>query len=161
MKNPAKQRGMMLIEALMAVLIFSLGILGMVGLNALAVSSQSDAQYRTEANRLATLIIGRIWVSVDRSTGTSVAASLVPFNHQTSGTVCNFDSGSASTNPLITDWVAEVLATSTGLPGATSAMQQVKIDTDALGQNEVTVTLCWQAPNDAVPRKHVMKSGIN
>ena len=87
MKTPSSQRGMMLIEALMAVLIFSLGILGMVGLNALAVSSQSDAQYRTEANRLATLIIGRIWVNVDRSTGTSVAASLIPFNHQTSCTV--------------------------------------------------------------------------
>ena len=44
MKKPARQRGMMLIEALMAVLIFSLGILGMVGLNALAVSSQSDGR---------------------------------------------------------------------------------------------------------------------
>ena len=70
--TPSSQRGMMLIEALMAILIFSLGILGMVGVNALAVSSQSDAQYRTEANRLATQIINQIWLSVDRSgTGTA------------------------------------------------------------------------------------------
>ena len=157
------QRGMMLIEALIAVLLFSLGILGMAGLNALSVSSQSDAQYRSEANRLANLILGRVWVSVDHTTTATVAAGLESLKHQETtdaSNPCSF-SGAASTDPLITDWVSEVLAPGSGLPGATAAMQQVKVANTAAGLNEVTVTLCWRAPGDAAPRRHVMKSLIN
>ena len=72
---PPHQRGMMMIEALMAILIFSLGILGMVGVNALAVASQSDAQYRTDANKFATQIINQIWVSVVRTTDAARATT--------------------------------------------------------------------------------------
>ena len=154
---------MMLIEALIAVLLFSLGILGMAGLNALAVSSQSDAQYRSEANRLANLIIGRVWVSVDHTTTTTVAASLESFKHHETtdpSNPCSF-SGAGSTDPLITDWVGEVMAAGSGLPGATAGMQQIRVANTAAGLNEVAVTLCWKAPGDAVPRRHVMKSVIN
>jgi len=38
-----------LLEALIGILIFSLGILSMVALGATAVNVQADAQYRTEA----------------------------------------------------------------------------------------------------------------
>ena len=46
---PASQHGFFLLEALIALLIFSLGILGMVGMGGAAIAAQSDAQYRTEA----------------------------------------------------------------------------------------------------------------
>ena len=42
------QGGFFLIEAMVAILIFALGILGLVAMGGTAVSSQSDAQYRTE-----------------------------------------------------------------------------------------------------------------
>lgn len=152
---------MMLIEALMAILIFSLGILGMVGVNALAVSSQSDAQYRTEANKFATQIINQMWVSVDRSTSASMAASLDAFKHQeTSDSNCHF-SGGAATSTLVAPWVASVLAAGSGLPGASDTMQQIQVTNTATGKNEVTVTVCWKGPSDAVARRHVMKSVIN
>jgi type IV pilus assembly protein PilV len=161
MKSLSSQRGMMLIEALMAVLIFSLGILGLVGVNALGVASQSDAQYRTDANKFATQVINRMWLSVNRATSATIASSLGAFKHQehTNGT-CSF-SGDASADDLVTNWLAEVTAAGSGLPGATAAMQQIQVANTAAGMNEVTVTLCWKASGDLVPRRHVMKSLIN
>jgi type IV pilus assembly protein PilV len=150
---------MMMIEALMAILIFSLGILGMVGVNSLAVSSQSDAQYRSDANKFATEAIQQMWVSVNRNTATTLDASLIAFQHQTGGSTCAF-SGGASANPVILDWVAAVTAAGPGLPGSTAAMQQVLVTNLSLGVNEVTVTVCWRAPGDLVPRKHIMQSLI-
>ena len=58
---------MILIESLLAILIFSLGILALVGLQAAAVKQSADAKYRTEAALLANEIIGQMWVS-DRTT---------------------------------------------------------------------------------------------
>ena len=43
------QRGVFLIEALIAILIFSLGILGMVAMAGSAMSAQTDARFRTDA----------------------------------------------------------------------------------------------------------------
>lgn len=155
------QSGMVIIEVLIAILIFSLGILGMVGINALAVSSQSDAQYRSDANKFATDIINKMWVSVDRTTTTTLSDSLVAFKHQTGGASCAF-SGATSGSTVVSQWVDSVLAAGTGLPGATNAMQQIDVaETASGGINEVTVTLCWQAPTDNATRKHVMKAVIN
>jgi len=48
MKTSAQsQQGVFLIEALLGILIFSLGVLAMVALGTTAVSAQSDAQFRT------------------------------------------------------------------------------------------------------------------
>ena len=55
--GPARaQRGVFLIEALLAILIFSLGILTLVAIQTTAISAQSDAQYRSEAANLANLV---------------------------------------------------------------------------------------------------------
>lgn len=162
MKTPqTSQSGMVIIEVLIAILIFSLGILGMVGINALAVNSQSDAQYRTDANKFATDIINQMWVGVDRTNSTTVSDSLVAYKHQTTGAVCEF-AGAASGSAVVTNWVGAVMAPGTGLPGATAAMQQIDVaETASGGINEVTVTLCWQAPTDNAVRRHVMKAVIN
>ena len=86
---------MFLIEALVAILIFSLGILGLVAMGATAVSSQSDAQYRTEASSLADSIAGAIAVGVDRTDPVTKAATLAAFAHQPTPGACVF-SGAAT-----------------------------------------------------------------
>ena len=58
---PAQQRGGFLLEALVGILIFSFGILGLVGLQANAIRHVNDAQYRGEAVYLASTIVGRMW----------------------------------------------------------------------------------------------------
>ncbi len=62
--RPARrQRGSFLLEALIAVLIVALGILGLVGLQARAIQNTDDAQYRSEAAFLANDLLGQMWIS--------------------------------------------------------------------------------------------------
>jgi Tfp pilus assembly protein PilV len=64
-KLPQGQSGVMLLEALIAILIFSLGILSLVALQATAIQLTGDAKYRTDATLLANRLIGQMWVSND------------------------------------------------------------------------------------------------
>ncbi len=153
------QQGIMLIEGIIGMLIFLVGILAMLGLQASAIAVQSDAQYRIEAAKQVDRLLGEISVTVDRSSDAALLASLQLFQHQPSGTACNY-SGGASTQAAIADWVTALTSTtSTRLPGATAVMQQVIVN--AANFNQVTITVCWQAPNDTVPRRHTVVSYVN
>jgi len=154
------QSGVMLLEALIGILIFSMGILAMVGMQAIAISTSADAQYRSEAASLANQVISQAWVNVDRTSTTTLQTSLNTFRYNTSGSNCNFSGGAADAgNTVLSSWVTAVTSTSsTRLPGATTSMQQVIVDTAA--NNLVTVTVCWQGPADAQPRKHVLIANI-
>ncbi len=55
------QRGAFLLESLMGILIFSLGVLGIVGLQAQAIRLTNDAEYRAEAVYLANSLISQMW----------------------------------------------------------------------------------------------------
>src|SRR5690242_6362179 len=59
---PTRQQGVMLLEALIGVLIFSIGILAMIGMQAIAMRATMDAKYRSEASFLANEIIADMWV---------------------------------------------------------------------------------------------------
>ena len=157
------QEGFFLIEAMVAILIFAIGILGLVAMGGTAVSSQSDAQYRTEASSLADAIASQISLGVDRTTDATMLTSLQAFEHQPSGAAvdCAF-SGTATLLPSVTDITnraANLVSGEPGLPGATGAQQQIKIDPAAF--NRVEITLCWQTANDARPRRHTLVTYIN
>jgi type IV pilus assembly protein PilV len=126
------QRGFTLIEVLIALLVFSLGVLSLVAVQASAVRLASDARHRATAAFLADQLLARMLIS-DRATVTS-------FSHQPTGTVSCAPSGTATTNPLALEWLQEVSA---NLPNAEAANQQVVV---AVAGTEVTVTvrLCWQ-----------------
>ncbi|MEI8156798.1 MAG: fimbrial assembly protein [Burkholderiales bacterium] len=64
-----QQSGSMLIEVLVAVLIFSIGILGIVGLYGASVRNAGDAKYRVDASLLASEFVAQIWIA-NRSTAT-------------------------------------------------------------------------------------------
>jgi type IV pilus assembly protein PilV len=55
------QRGVILIEAMVAILIFSLGVLAIVGLQATMIKNTAEAKYRSEASYIAQSRIGLIW----------------------------------------------------------------------------------------------------
>ncbi len=55
------QQGVVLLEALIAILIFSLGVLGLVGLQATMIKSTSEAKFRSEASFIAQQKIGQMW----------------------------------------------------------------------------------------------------
>lgn len=56
------QNGSMLLEALIAILIFSMGILAIVGLQGASVRATTDAKNRVEASFQANQVIGKMWV---------------------------------------------------------------------------------------------------
>jgi type IV pilus assembly protein PilV len=65
--NLNKQQGVALLEALVAILIFSVGILSLVGMQATARRYATDAEFRSTASYLANQRIADAWVA-DRTT---------------------------------------------------------------------------------------------
>jgi type IV pilus assembly protein PilV len=136
----------MLLEALIAVLIFSMGILAIVGMQASAVRATSDAKYRSDASIVANKLIGEMWVS-DRS-----ATAL-----QT-----KFQGDNGTGGPAYISWLDDVNT----LPGAAANPPTVKVVTVApvlaadpiLGQ--VTITIRWNLPGDE-PHNYKVIAQIN
>ena len=56
------QQGVMLIEALVAILLFSIGVVAVMGMQAVSIEQVSQAKYRTDASYLANQIIGVMWL---------------------------------------------------------------------------------------------------
>lgn len=57
------QKGMMLLEGLIAILIFSLGILAIVGVQSASIRHVTDAKYRVDASFLANQVVGQMWTN--------------------------------------------------------------------------------------------------
>ena len=129
-----RQTGSFLLEALIAILIFSMGILAIVGLQAASIKASGDAKYRSDANMLANQLIGQIWVS-DRTAATLQAA------YQTGGTA-------------YTAWQADVEGS---LPGAAENPPTVAVNLVAGGSvtsSLVTITIFWKAPSESTVHQY-------
>ena len=128
--NTAKaQAGVMLLEALIGILIFSLGILSLVALQATSIQLTSDAKYRTDASLLANRLIGQMW-----------ASGLTPADLETA-----FESGGDQYNA----WLADVQGIE-GLPGVVAASSGIDstiptVTVDA-ATGQVVITLFWRTP---------------
>jgi len=129
----ARQDGVMLLEALIAILIFSLGILSLVALQATAIQLTSDARYRTDASLLANRLLGEMWAS-----GLDLAQLKA-----------NFESGGAGY-----DTWKNIVASRDGLPGVGAAADGVDstlplVSVDATAgatAGQVVITLFWRTP---------------
>ncbi|MGH8686617.1 MAG: type IV pilus modification protein PilV [Burkholderiales bacterium] len=131
------QSGVALLEALVGILIFSIGILALMGLQAQSIRNTVEAKYRNEAAYLANQIIGQMWV--DRTN--------LPAYDTTSGT---------STN--MTNWEARVAATLPRVVVGAANSPTILVDAN----NQVTVTIFWQLPGgDSVQRQYQVVAQIN
>lgn len=63
------QQGVVLLEALIAILIFSMGVLALVGLQAAMIKNTSDAKFRAEASYIAQQRLGLMWADPDNVVG--------------------------------------------------------------------------------------------
>lgn len=164
MTRAQRQSGVMLIEAMIGILIFAIGILALVAMQATAIRAAQDSRYRTEAVNYANDLLSQMLVNINRSNAATFKTSVESFIHQASGADCAF-SGAASTNTVVTDWAALVTNTPAvsnplrpPLPGATADKLQVLVDTSVGAYNKITITVCWKGPDDPVARKHVLVS---
>lgn len=60
-KPPRRQAGAFLLEALVGILLFAFGVLGIVGLYGLSLRAANDSQYRAEVAYLANSLISEMW----------------------------------------------------------------------------------------------------
>lgn len=135
----ARMHGMMLIEALVAILIFSIGVISLVGLQARAIAQTTDAKYRADAAFLANQIIGEVWAK---------RPSMATFAYTGTGT---------SSNTSITDWLTAIHS---NLPGVVCSGSPLACTTNGpsveVAANQVTVTVRWQAPGSTNVSRHVV-----
>lgn len=129
------QQGVMLIEALVGILIFSIGILAMLGMQSVGMQTTVDAKYRSDAAYLANQVVSQMWV--DQLNLGSWATS--------AGAYAPRDS-----------WIAQVQGS---LPKATGANAPT-IAVVGSPTNLVTVTVFWQKPGDATRSQQIMTAQI-
>ena len=136
------QQGVALLEALIAILIFSIGILSIVALQAVSVNLSADAKYRSDASLLANQLIGNMWVA-DRT-----AATLrTNFSSAASGIAAGANYAA---------WQANVANTLPGVSGVAATQPTVTITpvtTTGGISSMVTVTVFWKPPSEpaAIP----------
>lgn len=127
------QQGVMLLEALIGILIFSIGILAMLGMQAVGMRATIDAKYRSEASFLANELVGIMWGD---------AGNLTNYTTANCGSVTRCD-----------EWLDRVQAL---LPQATGA----NAPTIAVAGRQVTITVLWQPPGETTPSNHVVIAQI-
>ena len=139
------ERGYVLLEALVALLIFSLGLLGMIGFQAASTRIATDSRFRTEAAILADELISKM--SVDKR-----AVVVSEYVYESPG------GGGASTHAWFTKRVKEA----SKLPNPKAKVEVIKgnaVDTFA-----VTVTIEWDLPNSggsgAVADRKKLEHGV-
>ncbi len=133
------QRGAFLLESLIGILIFSLGVLGIVGLQAQAIRFTNDSEYRAEAVYLANSLISQMWAD-DRATLRA-----------------NYDS--VVGGPKYVAFKADV---QNGMIGAVFPSDPVvKVDTADLPpavtktSSVVQVQILWQLPGDSTVHNYI------
>ena len=124
------QAGSMLLEAFIAILIFSMGILAIVGMQASAIKNSADARYRSEASMLASELLEKMWVS-DRTPATLQA---------------NFQGGAGTDGPAYTAWHSNWCSSVAPiLPACDAYVPTVSVNP---ASGLVSVTVRWKAPNE-------------
>jgi type IV pilus assembly protein PilV len=131
-----RQTGSYLLEALIAMLIFAFGVLGLVGLLGSSIRVTNDARYRSEAANLASAMIADMWtMTADQMTE---------------------QFGKDGTKLRTWQSKAENL-----LPAAATYPPKVEL-TDGLSfeSRTVVVTVFWQMPGDKEVHQHLMTAQI-
>lgn len=109
MRAVSSERGVGLIEVLVSLLIFSFGILGLVGLQARAMQHQAQAGDRTRAALLADEMVASMWVN--QSTTVS-SATLSAWQARIADTsAAGLPSGSGSVSAADSDGVVTITIT--------------------------------------------------
>lgn len=112
------QQGFALLEALIAILIFSFGVLAVVGLQAVMTKATGTAKFRGDAAYLANNLMGRMWADIPN--------------------LAKYDTDSASAYAPRTTWNNLVTAE---LPSSSTVIDVTSLSS---GGTEVTITISWQ-----------------
>ncbi len=135
-------KGFVLLEALIGILIFAVGVLAVVGLQAMSIKDVADAKYRTDAALLANELISDAWVGSK--------------NFATMQAAYNSPSGS-----YYTTWAGDVAAQLPGVTASTNAPTVAVTQGGTTSPIEMTVTVHWQLPGQATPHSYSTVTELN
>lgn len=133
---PIGQRGVTLLESLIALLLFAFGILGLIGMQAMAARSTADSQYRTEAVKFADRLINQM--RVDDALTLSA----------------EYTAGGSKWDA----WLSDVQNATSGMPGSIAHPPTITI---AGTPPVVTLTMFWKGPGETIPHQHVAVATLN
>jgi len=138
-----RERGVMLIEALIAILIFSIGILAVVGMQSIAIKNVTESKYRSEAAFLAEELLAQMWID-----NGNIALYAYP--------------GTGTVPPRLTGWAARVNGVDGKLPGAVPPKVTI---TGATAQGAtVTIEVFWRLPEETTlglpPHNHTVMATV-
>jgi len=135
--NPVRdQRGSSLLEGLLAIVLFSIGLLSLLMLLSATLIESSNARYRIEASLLISDLVSHMWIG----------------DHSLNGLKTRF----ADTES--TDYQSWFTSVSNRLPGV-SAKTNVPLITIDDARN-VTVNIRWQVPGDSTSHQMVVQTLI-
>lgn len=147
-----RQSGSALLESLIAILIFSFGVLGLVGLQAAMIGGAADAKYRNEAGFFVNRLLGEM-AAADRSSTSALAT------FSTGGDRYNLWSADIKNSDAANGLL--------GLPGAAAtvviAAGPVNASTLPTSYN-ITVSVFWKSPKQAAseaPHQHIVSASIS
>jgi type IV pilus assembly protein PilV len=129
------QSGTSLLEALIALLILSFAVLGLIALQANLIRQSTQAQYRLQASLLGQNIVGMISTDGANLGCYALSSSTTP--------ACL----APAVQEKVQAWRSEVMA---ALPNASEPKIDIAVDRTA------TVTLAWKAPRDPATRNLVI-----
>ena len=119
----------MLLEALIAILIFSIGILAVVGLQAVSIKNVTDSKHRTEAAFLANKLLSQMWTD---------AGNIALYAYPGSGVVPSRLGGPGG-------WMDQVNAR---LPAAAAVPPIVTITGASAAGATVSIQVRWRLPEE-------------
>ena len=131
----SRQEGVVILEAMIAILLFSIGILGLVGMLANSVTNASEAQYRTEAAFHAESLIAEMRVADPATRVTAYASPL--------GT-------------SFVTWKNRLINGPNAIPGAGITANLPTAVFSGTSNRDVTITIRWQAKNDSSTRQYAV-----
>ena len=122
--NPRNQQGAVILESMIAILIFSIGLLAIVALQGVSIRNITGAKHRSDASLLSNQIIGQMWTA-DKNA--------LPTNFSSPG-------GALYNNWVTTKVIPALPGSSTNLPTITFT-----------GSQQATITIFWQEPGESGP----------
>lgn len=129
---PGEQSGVALLEALIAILIFAFGLLGMAGFQAQSIKTQDESKKRADAAFIANQMVGDMW-------------GVAPNNLSScAGEFAKGDEGCANA-----PWGDRI---EQGLPGGSAEV--------VVAGTEVTITLTWNTPGVEEEHRYVQRANI-
>jgi type IV pilus assembly protein PilV len=124
----SRQRGVILIEGLIAILVFAFALLALMALQAVSIKESVHAKYRTEASYLANQIVAQMMTD--------------------KANVSSYADGGGSPNKTAWD-----TAVADSLPNGSGS-----VAIDAADPTLVTVTVTWRKPEEDAANAHRFKT---